>query len=542
MRRWMLLGSLVAIATVSCGESGGDDDAGTSGTAGTGGSGQAGTGNSGTAGTGTSGSAGTAAGMAGNSSGGSGAGTAGRPPTGGSAGTGTAGTGTAGTSIGGSASGAAGTGTAGSTGGTGATTSCETEITISSSTVSEKIATVGIVEWATTVAGATAARIDFGRDTTYEYSAPVTTLAASNRTLLLGMKQDTTYHYRIVVTSPAGECAGPDQTIMTGFLASGLPVLDIETTDASKLYGGFLITGQYSRAGTAGSPAYIIDKDGDFVWAYLLPHDVTGVRPSYDGQYMWINSAHVPEMANGAHVHRLTMDGLMDEDLSMKFVGQNHQMTVLPDETVAFYAYPESGNCDDVKEYDPATGMVKLVTNSQTAHGASGPCHLNAIEYFPPEDGAPDGGYLFSDLQNNNITKIKRSGEVIWVMGGETNQFMGMGTTWTNQHGIDYIGPDRFVFFNNDANPNNSKAIEMLLDLDAMTGERAWTFDTGEKNAIMGDVQRLENGNTIVACSTQGVLQEVGADGTVIEEITFPSNGQYGYIQKRKTLYGPPPR
>jgi hypothetical protein len=262
---------------------------------------------------------------------------------------------------------------------------------------------------------------------------------------------------------------------------------------------------------------------------------------SYDGKYMWLNSANVPE-TQGSKVLRITIDGLMVEDLSSKFVGQNHQVTILPDETVGFYSYSEgSDDCDDVKEYNPTTQEVKLIKHSADAHGASPPCHLNAIEYWPPTDDAPQGGYLFSDLQNSNITKIKRDGTVVWVIGGETNQFTGNGSTWTNQHGIDYISEDRILFYNNGMG-TTSIAIEMLLHLDTMTAERAWTFDTKVMNNIMGDVQRLDNGNTIVASSTKGVVHEVSSTGEILQELSFPSNGQFGYIQKRKTLYGPPPR
>jgi hypothetical protein len=391
------------------------------------------------------------------------------------------------------------------------------------------------------VSGATSARIQFGLDTNYGMEAPVEALAASNRTLLLGMKERQTYHYRIGVSSPAGDCWDGDRTIETGSLVTGLPNIMVDTRNAAALYGGFLITGQYVR-GATGAPAYILDADGDFVWAYSIDSDVTGARPSYDGKYMWINAANVPE-TQGATVHRVSMDGLMDEDLSDAFEGQNHQMTVLPDETVAFYAYSES-NCDDVKEYDPSTGNVKLVVNSQDAHGASAPCHLNAIEYSPPTDTEPDGSYVFSDLENDNITKVSRSGEVIWVLGGETNQFTLDDTTWTNQHGIDVLADDRILFFNNGAeNDDASTIIEMLLDLGAETAERAWEYsDPTLKNPIMGDVQRLENGNTIVAYSTVGVLQEVSPSMEVLEELTWALGGAFGYVQKRKTLYGPPPR
>ena len=58
----------------------------------------------------------------------------------------------------------------------------------------------------------------------------------------------------------------------------------------------------------------------------------------------------------------------------------------------------------------------------------------------------------------------------------------------------------------------------------------------------MGDVQRLPNGNTIVGFSTKGVLHEVDASGSVVQTLTWPLGASFGYVEKRATLYGPPPR
>jgi hypothetical protein len=258
---------------------------------------------------------------------------------------------------------------------------------------------------------------------------------------------------------------------------------------------------------------------------------------SYDGKYMWINKANVP---NGTtNVHRVSMDGMTDENLSSKFTGQNHQMTVLPDETVAFYAYGQNG-CDDIKEYNPATGNVKTVANAQTAHGASGACHVNAIEYSPTDDT-----YVFSDLEHDNITKIKRSdGSTVWVLGGSTSDFTGAGSSWSRQHGIDVLDTNKLVFFNNAGENGGSTAIEVLLDTGAMTATKPWTYTANPavRNDIMGDVQRLENGNTVVAYSTKGLVHEVSATGQLLQSISWASGGQFGYIQKRMSLYGPPPR
>ena len=405
-------------------------------------------------------------------------------------------------------------------------------------TTSERIPTVGIVTFTTDFAEPTEARIEFGLDTSYGMTAPVDLSIAENRTLLLGMKPSRTYHYRVVVSGPSGTCTGADATVTTGARANGLPTLDVKTNDAAALAGGFLVTGQYQGSAGAGAPAYILDADGDIVWWYVSgQRDVTSVRPSYDGKYMWINGANVPEQS--AVVHRVSMDGLVDEDLSAEFEGLHHQLTVLPDETVVFYAYADNG-CDDIKERSP-DGTVRTIINARDAHGVDGECHVNAIEYSPEDDTL-----VFSDLDHDNLTKIRRNGEVVWVLGGSTSQFTGDAQVWTRQHGIDVLGADRLVFFNNGATGggNGSAAVELLLDLDAMTASRPWIYTAMPliSNIVLGDVQRTENGNTLVAYSTQGVLHEVNDQGSVLQEITWPLGGAFGYIQKRDSLYGPPPR
>jgi hypothetical protein len=399
-----------------------------------------------------------------------------------------------------------------------------------------RIPTVGIVTFTTDLAGMTEAHIDFGRDTNYGMRAPVDLTAMNYRTLLLGMKAATMYHYRIVATGPSGTCTGPDNTITTGALGSGLPDIQVTTMNAAALSGGFLITGGYQ--GTGAGNAIIVDSDGDIVWWYAPSgqRDVTGARPSYDGQFMWINNANVPG-PDGAIMHRVSMDGSMDENLSTQFARMNHSVTVLPDESVVFYAYG-SGNCDDIKERS-SSGQVRTITNSETAHGAGGPCHLNHIEY-----SAEDDTILFSDLDNNAITKIRRdNGMPVWVLGGSTSDFTGM-ATWDRQHGIDVIGLNRLVFFNNGGQGSGSVAVEILLDLGAMTATQPWTYRANPAiaNQIMGDVQRMENGNTIVAYSTQSVVHEVNAMGQLVQQMRWPQGASFGYIQKRASLYGPPPR
>ncbi len=411
-------------------------------------------------------------------------------------------------------------------------------VSLLSADLSAVIPTVGIVEFSTDLAAIETARIEFGLETSYGMSAPVDLASERYRTLLLGMKAGREYHYRIVAEGAGVSCASADQTLTTGPLANDLPDVETTASEPGAQASSFLMTGRYVRAG-GRAPAYILDADGDFVWWYYIDADVTNARMSFDGKWMWISAANVPA-SQGANVHRVSLDGLVDEDLSAAFEGQNHHFTVLPDETVAFFAYGDNG-CDDIKERAP-DGTVRTLINARDAHGAAGNCHLNFIEYSPEDDTL-----IFSDLDHDNITKITREGDVVWVLGGTTSDFTGMGSSWSRQHGIDVLGVDRLVIFNNGGlggQGDGSLALELDLDLTAMTASVAWQYaaNPGIENEVMGDVQRLANGNTVISYSTQGVLHEVDPMGNLLRELTWDLGGAFGYVVQRPTLYGPPPR
>jgi hypothetical protein len=511
----------------SGGSGGGAGSGGSGGVAGSGGSG----GGSGSGGSGSGGSG----------SGGSSGGQTGRPGTGGR--TGNGGT----TGPGGGSGGAAGSGGSGGALGSGGKTGASNCLT-QSAKLSSAIATVGIVTWSSTISGLKSAKIDFGLDTNYGMTAPVDKpKSGDNTTLLLGMKQSKTYHYRITATGSDGDCVGPDTTIQTGALMTGLPKITVATKDKSKLYGGFMLTGQFvSMGGSGGIPAYIVDADGEMVWAYKFPKDANNMVMTYDGQWVWINNSNVPSQTTA--VQRVSMDGLTVQDKSKEFDGMNHQMTVLPDETVAFYAYNSSKGCEDIKEYSPS-GTVKTIVNSGSAQGGATACHLNNIQYSKDDDTL-----VFSDLDSQVVVKIKRSdGSTVWILNGTHATFTG--DTWKgSEHGLHVLGNDRLMVFNNNSrismsgsgtsngDGSGSIALELKLDLTAKKVSKVWSYKSDVQCDIMGDLQRMENGNTVIGYSTQGVLDEVDANGNLLQEWTWPIGASFGYIQKRKTLYGPPPR
>jgi hypothetical protein len=405
--------------------------------------------------------------------------------------------------------------------------------------LSPNIATVGVVTWsASGLSAATEAHIDFGLTPAYGMVAPVDLTLPDHRTLLLGMKPSHTYHFRVEVSGAGAQCESADQTIATGPVVNGLASITKTVVNAAAAFGGFLVTGQYVKFPAAsGVPTYILDADADVVWWHFVPSDATCARMTHDGSAMWINGVNVP--SGTATVHRVSMDGVTDEDHSSEFIGLNHQLTVLPDESVIFDAYGTNG-CDDIKQWVPG-GTVTTIVNAQIAHGGTGTCHVNAIGYSSQDDTL-----VFSDLENNDLTKITRSGTTVWVLNGVGDTFTG--DSWTGgQHGFDLLGPGDVVLFNNNdsvygGTGTGSSAIEMKIDLGRMTATRVWSYLANPtiQNNVLGDVQRLPNGNTIIAYSTAGIVHEVDANANLVQAWTWTTS--LGYIEKRATLYGPPPR
>jgi len=444
---------------------------------------------------------------------------------------GTGGEGTGGSRLGGA--GAPGQGA----GGTGSTNACSFSI---EAQISPKIAEVGIVTWSTTLADVRSAHIEFGETTAYGLNAPVDLASPGYRTLLLGMRSSKTYHFRVVATASSGTCASEDQTMTTGALPSSLPKVTVTTAGTAVApFGGYLLLGPYQQStGGTSAPVFFVNGDGDIVWTIRGPGEIVSARMNPRHTHVWMSSANVPP--SKAVVHRIGLDGLLDEDLSASFEGQHYQLSLLPDDTVVFPAYG-AGGCDDIKEHAPG-GPTRTIANVCTLLGA-GSTRVFAIEY-----SAPDDAIVFFETVTQSLVKISRAGALVWILGGSGSTFAG--DTWRGGvSGFRVLAADRLLVFVNNSTQTSafpgtgtgSYAVELVLDRAANTVKQVWSYQPTPaiQSDVLGDVQRLPDGHTLVAFSVHAIVHEVDAGGSFIREWKWASFTMFSF-EGHPSYYRPP--
>ncbi|MBN1999364.1 aryl-sulfate sulfotransferase [candidate division KSB1 bacterium] len=140
-----------------------------------------------------------------------------------------------------------------------------------------------------------------------------------------------------------------------------------------------------------------------------------------------------------------------------------------------------------------------------------------------------DGHLVISSRHLDEVSKIDHNtGEFIWRMGGENNQFEFINESYDFSYQHDFRPvpgkPNHYTMFDNGNNrtPRFSRAVEYKLDPVNKTAEKVWEFRYKPDiySYMMGCVQRLENGNTMINWSNEPPLfaSEVTPAGDVVYE------------------------
>jgi hypothetical protein len=551
--RFIMLSGLLFVATAGCADSErAKRDGSTTGSGGSAGNGKGGSVSGGSTTGGAAGEDGATGGGARGASGTSGGGD-------------TSSGGTAGASDGGEAAsgtaGAAGSGGTTSTGGTGGAPAvpgctpgtrggtpdvCGFEITCA---LSATIPTVGVIDWSTDLEGLSAARIEFTLNDpkTSEINlgsgGPIDVTGSSHRALMLGLKPQRTYGYRIVATAGDTICTSPDGTLTTGS-AEGAPIVTQTNENAALRANGFIVT----SSGYAGSgrKAFIIDADGHPVWWADSPLDCSRALMDWEGATMWMVATNSAGIASG-EVRRTGMDGMGAENDIEGLGTAHHDFAVAPGGIVAFLLGTDASGVSNLVERSPDGTLRTVATLDGTVFKTrtAGTWHANSIQYHPTDES-----YTVGDRNAHAYVKLTRQGELVWQFGPDCEgapapKCASAGAQ--GDHGHHVLDNGNFLSFA--ASSPSSVVYEHRLTETAssLSANLVWSYSAPDRfSVVLGDVQRLPNGNTLVVYSTTGWMHEVSEAGELVRIIRVHSattaNGTFGYANFRETLYGPPIR
>jgi len=173
-----------------------------------------------------------------------------------------------------------------------------------------------------------------------------------------------------------------------------------------------------------------------------------------------------------------------------------------------------------------------------TAGGEAGD-HPNAIAIDPN-----DGNYVLSLRNLDALVKVDRSsGVVLWQLGGKRNQFAIVDDPlggFQGQHSVHVLSSGNLLLFDNGIrhSPPTSRAVEYRLDLEKKTATMVWSYRHAPSilTPVTGSVERLANGNTLVAFAFAGVVDEVDPTGAVVWEATIRNRSFEPWLYRVRSL------
>ena len=307
----------------------------------------------------------------------------------------------------------------------------------------------------------------------------------------------------------------------------------------------------------------ILDNEGQPVWFRSAPPgkpDTMAFRAqSYRGRPVltWWEGVH-GGYGNGEYV---IFDDSYQEVTRFRagngYLGDHHEFVITPDDTALVTIYAETpfdlspfnGPSDGialagiVQEIEIETGEVLFEWNSLEHVGIDESYYkdpsddpTNRFDYFHINsvDVDRDGNLLVSARRTSAVYKVdRRTGEVIWRLGGEKSDFeMGEGTDFVFQHDARRQPDGTITLFDNYGpkdEEDRSRVIALQVDEVAMraTLAREYFAPAGMPIAdTQGNMQVLPNGNVFVGWGSEPHFSEFSEDGELLFHAAFAPWGE----------------
>ena len=406
-------------------------------------------------------------------------------------------------------------------------------------TISEHVKMVVTVTWTTDVPST--GFVEFGEGEDLDLSTPVETEPATeHEAILLGLPSDTVASFRVVAEVDGAVAEGTLESVTTGPLPPQLPNPTVEGTG----HAGYMAIPLLG----AVPGVTVLDAQGRIIWYHIYEGDLDlfRARLSHDGRSVLYNAADVSdEPSENTEIVRVSLDGSEISGVDIPWLA--HDFVELPDGTLTGIALDirevdgEDVRGDKLVEVTPDGTQTEIWSTFDCwdpnevvgTDQESGWTWTNAIDYDAAEDGYHVGIRNFSSI----VEVDRATGACEWALGGAAATLdMEVGSSaFLHQHQFQVLDGSVLVFDNDGGAGLASRAIEYAVDPDAGTAEQIWSYtaDPPIYSFVLGDVNRFDDGDTLITWSVLGQIDRVTSAG----ESVWRLNTSMGYALGFNTVY-----
>ena len=366
--------------------------------------------------------------------------------------------------------------------------------------------------------------------------------------VVLGLKPGASYLMRVETSVDDGGFGGPN----TVYKAPPLPAAlsDVRIHLSGKMSGGYSMTPINGN----DNHCYLImfDSEGTIRWLRDFGQQVFATSQQEDGHFTaFVGTSDGFNMSAGVYVE-VTPTG--DSVRSISAVGSAftdpHELLESFDHSgihradylfgYSFQAFDRTSIGGGPSDTIAVHQVLRINTAGKVDTLISGSEHWNVADDVAPPligdldhpnsiDLDLDGGVVVSYRNLNAIVKVeRRTHQFVWQFGGAHNQFTLVNDPlggFAGQHTARILPNGHLLVFDNGWNhsPQQSRAVEYVLDTAAKTATMVWQYSANPQifNDFTGSAQRLENGNTLVAFTRVGTVDEVRPDGSLLARATL---------------------
>lgn len=332
-----------------------------------------------------------------------------------------------------------------------------------------------------------------------------------------------------------------------------VPQLTAAVPNAGDLSGFAVITHPIPGV----SSVALVDREGRHTWWYVGEQDdlFSQAWVAADGRSIWFLS-----MGSSPRIHHMSFDGR--EHVVYEVPDAHHDFVLGEDggfvvvradtRTVKVGRQSRAVEGDSLAAYDGDGAFVRTIWSAWDTipaepedffeeEGGYGWTHANAISR------ADDNTWLVSLWGLDTVVRVRdEDGTQVWSVGAKSDfVYTDEGVPFSRQHGVSLDG-DRLTVFNNRFNGGGdpadlwSEAVEFRLDRTAGTYARSWVYDADQLvfSAVLGEVDRLSDGDRFIGWGTAGRITELRGDTDVVWQVDADLDGALGYVHPVPLLAG----